>query len=259
MVVGGGAGPPLISVDAAQGRFPRNTGTEVGATSDGTVERAGEPGWIRAETKQCLLRWSSDAREFDLRASRAGAHTCPARRRGFGAIYRGVSVESVTNGRVLPSVLLGIGLGGFIDGIVLHQILQWHHMVSDQGCCPMNSLVGLEDNTVADGIFHAATWTITLIGTVAAVKTWRSGELAPPWMRHVGGLLAGWGVFNFIDSGNHFVLGLHHIRDDLGGPVGWDIGFLVFALLLIAVGWRMIRASARTADRLAVKRPSASG
>jgi uncharacterized membrane protein len=28
-------------------------------------------------------------------------------------------------------LLLGIGLGGFFDGIVLHQILQWHHMLSD--------------------------------------------------------------------------------------------------------------------------------
>ena len=28
-------------------------------------------------------------------------------------------------------MLYGIGLGGFVDGIVLHQVLQWHHMVSD--------------------------------------------------------------------------------------------------------------------------------
>jgi uncharacterized membrane protein len=27
-------------------------------------------------------------------------------------------------------LLFGIGLGGFLDGIVLHQILQWHHMLS---------------------------------------------------------------------------------------------------------------------------------
>ena len=26
--------------------------------------------------------------------------------------------------------LLGLGLGGFFDGIVLHQLLQWHHMAS---------------------------------------------------------------------------------------------------------------------------------
>jgi uncharacterized membrane protein len=37
----------------------------------------------------------------------------------------------------LPAFLMGIGLGGFIDGIVLHQILQWHHMLTgDNGAEP---------------------------------------------------------------------------------------------------------------------------
>ncbi|TIP73091.1 MAG: DUF2243 domain-containing protein, partial [Mesorhizobium sp.] len=27
-------------------------------------------------------------------------------------------------------ILLGLGLGGFFDGIVLHQLLQWHHMAT---------------------------------------------------------------------------------------------------------------------------------
>jgi uncharacterized membrane protein len=26
-------------------------------------------------------------------------------------------------------VILGLGLGGLIDGIVFHQVLQWHHMI----------------------------------------------------------------------------------------------------------------------------------
>ena len=30
-------------------------------------------------------------------------------------------------------VALGMGLGGFIDGIVLHQLLQWHNLFSSQG------------------------------------------------------------------------------------------------------------------------------
>jgi uncharacterized membrane protein len=59
---------------------------------------------------------------------------------------------------LLPSLLLGIGFGGFIDGIVLHQILQWHHMLSAEGCCPTSTVLGLEDNTLADGFFHVATW-----------------------------------------------------------------------------------------------------
>ena len=146
---------------------------------------------------------------------------------------------------IRAGLLLGIGLGGFLDGIVLHQILQWHHMVSDEGCYPTSSVAGLEDNTLADGIFHAVTWLVTLVGSLAAVRAWRAGELAPPWRAHVGALLAGWGIFNLLDSVNHFVTGLHHIRDDLGGPLGWDLGFLVFALALLAAGAALMRASVR--------------
>ena len=143
----------------------------------------------------------------------------------------------------LAGLLLGVGFGGFADGIVLHQILQWHHMVSDAGCCPTSSVAGLEDNTLADGIFHAVTWMFTLAGSLVAVRTWRRGELAPAWLAHAGALLAGWGIFNVLDSANHFILGVHHIRDDLGGPVGWDVGFLVFAFALIGAGWLMIRSA----------------
>ncbi len=149
---------------------------------------------------------------------------------------------------IRPGVLLGIGLGGFLDGIVLHQILRWHHMVSDD--VSVRSVAGLEDNTLADGVFHAVMWTITLVGSLVAIKAWRNSEVAPSWRVHFGALLVGWGIFNLIDSANHFILGLHHIRDDLGGPVGWDVGFFVFAVVLLAVGCALIR-GART-------RPSAA-
>jgi uncharacterized membrane protein len=56
-----------------------------------------------------------------------------------------------------PGILLGIGLGGFVDGIVLHQILQWHHMLSSEGSHPTTTVAGLETNTLWDGLFHAAT------------------------------------------------------------------------------------------------------
>ncbi len=138
-----------------------------------------------------------------------------------------------------PAILLGIGLGGFLDGIVLHQLLQWHHMVSDD--VSATSVAGLEDNTLADGVFRAVTWIVTLIGSIAAVRARQNGEVAPPWGTHVGALLAGWGIFNLLDSANHFILGLHHIRDDQGGPVSWDIGFLIFAIVLIAAGMALTR------------------
>ena len=140
-------------------------------------------------------------------------------------------------------LLLGFGFGGFVDGIVMHQILQWHHMVSAR--VTDATLAGLQDNTLADGIFHAVTWAVALAGSLAAVGAWRSGELAPPWRVHLGAMLAGWGAFNLLDSVNHFVLGLHHVRDDLGGPVGWDVGFLVLALAQLGVGAGLAGAGGR--------------
>jgi uncharacterized membrane protein len=141
-----------------------------------------------------------------------------------------------------PSFLLGIGLGGFIDGIVLHQILQWHHMLTSTGAHPSTTVAGLEANTLADGFFHLATWVIVLIGTSMAIRAWQRGELAPPWRAHVGNLLAGWGAFNVVEGLiDHELLGIHHVRDDLGGPIGWDLGFLAFGALLVVIGIAMTR------------------
>jgi uncharacterized membrane protein len=136
-----------------------------------------------------------------------------------------------------PGLLYGLGLGGFVDGIVLHQLLQWHHMVSDVGDHSMTTLSGLEANTVADGIFHVATWFLVLAGSLATLVQWRQGRLAPSWSFHVGSLLLGWGIFNLVEGiVNHHILGLHHVRDDLGGPLSWDLGFLALGVVLVVVG-----------------------
>lgn len=143
---------------------------------------------------------------------------------------------------------MGIGLGGFVDGILIHQILQWHHMLTDEGDFPMDTVEGLEDNTLADGLFHAATWVFVLIGTLAAVVAWQRGRVAPPWRSHVGLLLAGWGTFNLVEGVvDHHILGVHHVRDDLGGPLSWDIGFLAFGALLVLVGMVLVRSGERRA------------
>jgi uncharacterized membrane protein len=137
-----------------------------------------------------------------------------------------------------PAFLLGVGLGGFVDGIVLHQILQWHHMLSgENGGKPTDTVAGLEANTLADGLFHIGTWIVVAVAMTMTVSAWREGRLAPPGRVHVGLLLAGWGAFNLVEGLlDHVILGVHHVRDDLGGPVGWDLGFLAFAAVLMAVG-----------------------
>lgn len=135
-------------------------------------------------------------------------------------------------------LMYGLGLGGFIDGIVLHQILQWHHMVSDVDEYPVHTLTGLEVNTLADGFFHIATWFFVLAGSLTAMTSWQQGRLAPNWSFHFGLLLTGWGIFNLVEGViDHHLLGIHHVRDDLGAPMAWDVAFLIFGALLVGGGW----------------------
>jgi uncharacterized membrane protein len=146
------------------------------------------------------------------------------------------------SGPKAPAFLMGLGLGGFIDGIVLHQILQWHHMLTDTGDHPSSTVAGLEANTLADGFFHLATWFLVVVAMLLLVRAWQRGELAPPWRTHTGMLLAGWGVFNLVEGlVDHQLLGIHHVRDDLGAPLGWDLGFLVFGAILVGVGVALAR------------------
>jgi uncharacterized membrane protein len=139
---------------------------------------------------------------------------------------------------------MGLGLGGFVDGIVLHQILQWHHMLTDTGDHPMTTVAGLETNTLADGFFHLATWILVVTAMLLTLRAWQRRELAPPWRGHFGMLLVGWGVFNLVEGVvDHHILGIHHVRDDLGAPLGWDLAFLASGVVFIAVGLTLARAA----------------
>lgn len=147
---------------------------------------------------------------------------------------------------IAPALLLGLGLGGFVDGIVAHEILQWHHMVSHVEAYPTDTVAGLRANVLADGFFHVLTWLLVWWGTAITVVRWRQGRLAPNWSFHLGLLVAGWGLFNVVEGLiDHQLLRIHHVRDDLGGPLVWDIGFLLFGVLLIMVGVLLYRRGAR--------------
>jgi uncharacterized membrane protein len=144
-----------------------------------------------------------------------------------------------------PALLLGLGMGGFVDGIVLHEILQWHHMVSDTASYPVDTVEGLEANVLADGLFHVGTWVLVAAATVLTLRAWQRGELAPPWRAHLGMLLVGWGLFNLVEGlVDHVILGVHHVRDDLGGPLGWDLAFLGLGALQVAGGLLLARSAA---------------
>src|SRR3712207_8253604 len=80
------------------------------------------------------------------------------------------------DGRGFPvsaGILLGLGLGGFFDGIVLHQPLQWHHLLTDAGY-PPDSVENLKINTFWDGLFHNLTYVFVALGLALL---WRASPL----------------------------------------------------------------------------------
>ena len=88
------------------------------------------------------------------------------------------------------SIILGIGIGGFIDGILFHQILQLHGMVSNK--LATDTVVGKAVNMFWDGIFHAITLTAVVIGVISLVRLLKMKNInSSPNLYGVGFLLVG--------------------------------------------------------------------
>lgn len=142
-------------------------------------------------------------------------------------------------------IILGLGLGSFFDGIVLHQILQWHHMVSNVAEYPVTTIDGLEANTLADGLFHAVAYLFTAVGLALL---WRAGPGPLPARILIGLLLMGWGAFNLVEGiVDHHILDVHHVREDLNNQLAWDLGFLTWGAIMLIGGWFLQRSAAKTA------------
>ena len=112
-------------------------------------------------------------------------------------------------------LLLGLGLGGFFDGIVLHQLLQWHHMVGSVEFFSPETVPGLRTNTLADGLFHAVTYVFTVVGVALLWRALHTGERGTA-RQLVGLALLGWGLFNVVEGIiDHLLLGIHHVMRPL--------------------------------------------
>ena len=142
---------------------------------------------------------------------------------------------------VQAGVFLGLGLGGFFDGIVFHQILQWHHMVSAR--TDPNVLGDLQLNVMMDGFFHAATYVFTVVGIVLLWRAWRRPAVPKSGRTLAGSTILGWGIFNVVEGTvNHHLLGLHHVwPDGPGSTLVWDVAFLVWGLLFVVGGYALVR------------------
>jgi uncharacterized membrane protein len=156
-------------------------------------------------------------------------------------------VHDERNNREFPNsagILLGLGLGGFFDGIILHQVLQWHHMLTSAGYTA-DSVQNLEVNTFWDGLFHSTTYVFVLLGLIILWRTARRTHVRWSGKLLWGTMLIGFGLFNLVEGIiDHHLLGIHHVNETVPQDqwVYWDIGFLVWGALMLIGGGRLVRA-----------------
>ncbi|MFC0199137.1 DUF2243 domain-containing protein [Paracoccus rhizosphaerae] len=137
---------------------------------------------------------------------------------------------------IWAAATLGFALSGFFDGILLHQILQWHHLLS-----LVPGIDNIRSQILWDGWFHAAMYVISLIGLIGLWRLRGRPGLTP--RRVAGAMLAGFGTWHAVDAVlSHWLLGIHRIRLDSDWPILWDLGWLaVFGILPLAGGILLLR------------------
>lgn len=103
---------------------------------------------------------------------------------------------------LLSGALFGVGLAGFVDETVFHQLLHWHHFYDKS-----TPAVGL----VSDGLFHALGFFCIVGGLFLFADLRRRDAYANP--RWWAGLCFGLGRFQLYDGTiQHKLMGLHQIR-----------------------------------------------
>lgn len=128
--------------------------------------------------------------------------------------------------------ILGLGTMGSLDGVIFHQILQWHsvYMETDK-----------HGKLLSDGFFHVAT---TILMVIGAYILWKADK---PYKPYGASYLAGWiligaGVFNFTEGLiNHQILELHHVKPGDPNELAYDLAFLASGLILAGIGWLLRR------------------
>lgn len=123
-------------------------------------------------------------------------------------------------------LLFGIGVIAFIDEVVFHQLLHWHHFYDRS-----TTSIGL----VSDGLFHAFSFFAT-IGSSFMLADLRRRDVFSLW-RWIGGILLGAGAFQLYDGIiQHKLMRLHQIRYNVDiAPYDWAWNLSALALLIAGI------------------------
>lgn len=134
---------------------------------------------------------------------------------------RNMTVRNLWSG-----ILFGFGVIAFIDEVVFHQLLHWHHFYDKS-----TRDIGL----VSDGLFHAFSFFATIGSSFMLADLRRRNAF---WLRRwVGGILLGIGSFQLYDGIiQHKLMRLHQIRYNVAiAPYDWTWNLVALALLIAGI------------------------
>jgi uncharacterized membrane protein len=179
----------------------------------------------------------------------AGPDTAPTVSASAAKPGPGATDRPLKGPLVRAGIVLGMGFGGLADGIVLHQILGWHHLICVTVDCQSPSIAQLERENTQDGFVHLALWLVLLVGTAMLFRARRHPGSARPGRILLGAMLAGCGLFNFVEGlVNHQILGIHHMLPGHPHQFLFDMLFLANGVLFFMIGAWLIRSRKSAAD-----------
>lgn len=163
----------------------------------------------------------------------AGRRPIPPRRTERASTLRDGPVRTA-------GLLLGVGLGGSVEGLLFHQILQPHDLLA--GHVTSADLAAI---TLWSHALHAFTWLALVIGIGLLWRTTRSPNTSARTATFVGSLLLGLGCFNSVEGMlDHHVRSVHHAYAGYA-EVLWSGGFIASGFVFILIGGLSILAGRR--------------
>jgi uncharacterized membrane protein len=161
-----------------------------------------------------------------------------------GAPRSSVLAGVIANPLVRAGLVLGMGFGGLADGIVLHSILGWHHLICADATvyCQPTSIEQLQLENTQDGYFDLALWIVLLAGTAMMSRAARNTDRVWSGRVLLGSSLAGCGLFNFLEGlVDHQILGIHHVLPGSPHQFLFDMLYLGNGLLFFGIGAWLVR------------------
>ena len=150
-----------------------------------------------------------------------------SKKMGYG---RGARLNHQTKKKlfVIGSFLLGFGFMGAMDGIIFHQLLQWHSVIME---------TSRSGQIISDGIFH---FSVTIALVVGGFILWLAGNPSNQKQgikRVISWFLIGTGLFNLIEGViNHHILMIHRVKPGDPNALFYDIAFLLIGAVLFLIG-----------------------